>query len=218
LELSSLNTSGKDEKTREENLVLRQNLAVMGIVFMAASVATADDVGGSEIPVPSSAASTVVEEDWVRAAPYVAIAGVFGVEEMGSNLARDTNAKNGGGLNVRGGYRMGRYASVEIEGEWIREFGSGLQNPWLLTANLRVYYPFGPHGMIQPYLTGGAGVFVPKVHGENEVTGAYRVGAGIDFYITKNWSIGPAAEWVSTTSGDPAMRYVSCQFGVQYTF
>ncbi len=27
-----------------------------------------------------------------------AIAGVFGVEEMGSNLANDTHAKNGGGF------------------------------------------------------------------------------------------------------------------------
>ena len=200
--------------------MLRRNLAVLGAIFMAASVATADEVGGDDIRVPSSGSSggDIIEEDWVREAPYLGIAGVFGVEEMGSSLAAKTNAKNGGGLNVRGGYRMGRYASIEVEGEWIREFGSGLQNPWLLTANLRFYYPLGPHGRIQPFAVGGAGVFVPNVNGKNEVTGAYRAGIGVDFYITKNWSIGPAAEWVSTTSGDPAMRYVSCQFGVQYTF
>ena len=124
----------------------------------------------------------------------------------------------GGILNVRAGYRMFRYAAFEVEGEWIRKFGGGLENPYIITANLRFYYPFGPEDRIQPYAVGGVGVFVPNVNGKNEVTGGYRAGIGVDFYLTENWSIGPAAEWVSTTSEDPALQYISVQFGVQYMF
>ena len=157
-------------------------------------------------------------ESFVRQAPYLGISGVGAIEEVGSTLRAQVNAKNGGGVSVRGGYRMFRYASIEVEGEWIRELGKGLQNPYIITANLRFYYPLGPQDRIQPYAMGGIGVSVPNVNGKNEVTGGWRAGLGGDFYIDEHWSIGSSAEWVSTTNLDPALNYISLQLGVQYLF
>jgi len=198
-------------------------LLALGLTLAIASPIQADEMPDTEsINVPKAIADGLFRqtfsEDWVREAPYIGISGVFGVEEMGGDLAAVTNPSNGGGLNVRAGYRMFRYASIEIEGEWIRDFGSGLDNPYIITGNMRFYYPFGPNDRFQPYIVAGAGVMVPNVNGKNETTGGFRAGIGMDFYISEHWSIGPAAEWVSTTSENPALQYLSVQFGVQYMF
>lgn len=196
--------------------MLARMFAIAGLIAFMASGTLADDVDvDTDIDVDVDIDAT---ESFVRQAPYLGISGVGAIEEVGSTLRAQVNAKNGGGVSVRGGYRMFRYASIEVEGEWIRELGKGLQNPYIITANLRFYYPLGPQDRIQPYAMGGIGVSVPNVNGKNEVTGGWRAGLGVDFYIDEHWSIGSSAAWVSTTNLDPALNYISLQLGVQYLF
>ena len=183
--------------------MLARTLAIAGLIAFAAPGALADDEMG---------------DSFVREAGYLAIAGVGAIEHIGSSLEREVSAKNGGGLSVRGGFRMFRYAAIEVQGEWVESLGSGLKNPYNITCNLRFYYPLGPQDRIQPYALGGIGVNVPNVNGKNEVTGGWRAGVGVDFYINEHWSVGPSASWVSTVSNDPALAYISLQLGVQYLF
>ena len=182
--------------------MLARTLAIAGLIAFIAPGALADDEGDS----------------FVREAAYLAISGVGALEQVGGSLKDQVNPSNGGGFSVRGGFRMFRYASIEVEGEWVHDLGSGLKNPYNMTCNLRFYYPFGPQDRIQPYALGGIGVNVPNVNGKNKVTGGWRAGVGIDYYINEHWSIGPSASWVSTVSNDPALAYISLQLGVQYLF
>ncbi len=181
--------------------MLARTLAIAGLIAFIAPGALADD-----------------EDSFVREAGYLAISGVGAFEQIGKSLEREVNPSDGGGLSVRAGYRMFRYASIEVEGEWVYELGSGLKNPYNITCNLRFYYPMGPQDRIQPYALGGIGVSVPNVNGDNHVTGGWRAGVGVDYYINEHWSVGPSASWVSTVSNDPALAYVSVQLGVQYLF
>ena len=186
--------------------MLARTLAITGLIAFIAPGALADDEEND------------LGDSVVREAGYLAISGVGALEQVGSSLKENVNPKNGAGLSVRGGYRMFRYASIEVEGEWVHDLGSGLKNPYNITCNLRFYYPVGPQDRIQPYALGGIGVSVPNVNGKNEVTGGWRAGIGVDYYINEHWSVGPSAAWVSTVSNDPALAYVSVQLGVQYLF
>ena len=186
--------------------MLARTLAIAGLIAFIAPGALADDEEND------------LSDSFVREAGYLAISGVGALEQVGSSLKEHVDPKNGAGLSVRAGYRMFRHASIEVEGEWVHDLGSGLKNPYNITCNLRFYYPVGPQDRIQPYALAGIGVSVPNVNGKNEVTGGWRAGIGVDYYINEHWSGGPSAAWVSTVSNDPALAYVSVQLGVQYLF
>ena len=187
--------------------MLARTLAALSLVAFLAPVALADDYES-------------LDESWTRATGYLGAAGVAGIAESmaGAKLASDVGSGDNGGISVRAGYRMGRNVSIEAEAEWLRALGSGLKNPYFITLNFRFYYPLGENDRIQPYAIAGIGVSVPNVNGKNEVTGGYRAGVGVDYYLTPNWSMGPSAQWVATTSGDPALSYIAIKFGIEYHF
>ena len=150
LELSSLNTAGKDEKTREENLVLRQNLAMMGmgIIFMTASVATADDVAGSDIPVPSSAGSVAEDEvapDYARRGVYLELDGQAMVNVFRGGEPGDAAS---GGVGARAGWHVGSRVAVELQYEWIDQLQNDSAN--LMTINGKSLHPYRTHSALRP--------------------------------------------------------------------
>mgnify|MGYP003793645099 FL=1 len=185
--------------------MLARTLAALSLAAFLAPVALADGHDS-------------LDESWTNATGYLGAAGVAGISELGASLERDVDSGDSGGISLRAGYRMGRNVSIEAEAEWLRALGSGLKNPYFITLNFRFYYPLGENDRIQPYAIAGIGVSVPNVNGKNEVTGGYRAGVGVDYYLTPNWSMGPSAQWVATTSGDPALSYVAIKFGIEYHF
>ena len=189
--------------------MLARTLAALSLAAFLAPVALADGHDS-------------LDESWTNATGYLGAAGVAAQAKLGASLKRDVDSggsrSDGGGLSLRAGYRMGRNVSIEAEAEWLRALGSGLKNPYFITLNFRFYYPLGENDRIQPYAIAGIGVSVPNVNGKNEVTGGYRAGVGVDYYLTPNWSTGPSVQWVATTSGDPALSYVAIKFGIEYHF
>ena len=84
--------------------MLARTLAIAGLIAFIAPGALADD-----------------EDSFVREAGYLAISGVGAFEQIGKSLEREVNPSDGGGLSVRAGYRMFRYASTT---PWAPKIGS----------------------------------------------------------------------------------------------
>ena len=210
-----LNTAGKDEKTREENLVLRQNLAMMGIIFMTASVATADDVGGSDIPVPSSSGSVAEEEpapDYARRGVHLEVDGqamvnVFRGGEPGHAAS--------GGVGARAGWHVGSRVAVELQYEWIDQLQNDSAN--LMTINGKIFILTG---RIQPFARVGLGAIFGDVPGESSMKSSFvaRFGLGGDFWIDENWAVTVFADYVLPTSHFHRLNFISTGAGIRYRF
>ena len=158
-----------------------------------------------------------------REAGYLGISGVYARQDMSDSNSIGLRVGDSGGLSARMGFRMMRYAAVEIEGEWLHNLGSGIENPWNITANLKAIYPLGPQDRIQPYLVGGAGVMSARLKRADRASyvatdGVYKIGGGIDFFLTRHWVAGTAAVWTNGMSKRPGLTHISIQAGVSYVF
>ena len=129
------------------------------------------------------------------------------------------------GLDVRLGLRLGKPLAMELQGDWnhgVREL-----DLWIVTTNFRLYYSeFDAIADVFPdplqlYLVGGAGVMGgdPFTVGDDyQVVGAFRVGLGVDYYVTENIALDVGAEWVTGTSFFNEISYLKFATGIQYNF
>ncbi len=157
-----------------------------------------------------------------REAGYLGISGIYGVEEFTDGDSAGLRLRSGGGFSARVGFRMFRWAAMELEGEYLDSLGKDVASPWNVTANLKAIYPFGPEDRIQPFLLGGAGVmsaeFTRAGSTTEETDGVFKIGGGVDFFVTRNWVAQVATSWVSHISREPGIRYVAVKAGVTYNF
>jgi opacity protein-like surface antigen len=158
-----------------------------------------------------------------REAGYLGISGVYARQDMSDSNSIGLRVGDSGGLSARMGFRMMRYAAVEIEGEWLYNLGSGIENPWNIIANFKAIYPLGPQDRIQPYLVGGAGVtsarFKPAGRPSYvDTDGVYKLGGGLDFFLTRHWVVGTEASWTNGMSKSPGLTHISVEAGVTYVF
>lgn len=154
------------------------------------------------------ASTSTGEDEFQRRGVYLGVSGAFGIslfQDQTDDLlppTANTNLGNSAGVNARIGYRIVEWLAVEAQYEWLDRFNlfpgpdtSASFTPNTITGNLRLILPFG---QIQPYALAGVGVGVWTVErdlatqsGSASGTGfAYRLGAGVDFYLTKNWLLG----------------------------
>jgi hypothetical protein len=104
-----------------------------------------------------------------------------------------------------------------------------------LTMNLRVY-PLTTvidgwvgsrlEHRIQPYVVGGFGLVTTNwvyqrggiYRFDRVLSGAYRVGGGIDFYVSKQVALTTGVDWVDGMGRLNDLGYLSASLGVQYNF
>ena len=128
---------------------------------------------------------------------------------------------NGGGFNIRGGYRVSDHLAVEMQFEYVDGFsGFGVDlEAWNLMANGKVFLLTGRS---QPYGLFGIGVFEGKASAGglsiDDTDFAIRVGGGIDFYVNDNIVLGPEIAWVKPTGNMEDFSYLTIGAGLQYRF
>jgi opacity protein-like surface antigen len=195
-------------------------------------------LGVAALLVSTAALAQDEEEEklWNENGIYVQLAGTYGIEEFGDDIAGDDSL----GLNVRAGLRAARWLSIEAEFEWLSgmdPYGISQTSDWATTFNLRIYPLTNMilNGRIQPYVLMGAGlssfrslgdctVFVPgtgcTAWGESRNYGfASRWGAGVDAYVTEKIAITVGASYL-WSAGTPVedLNYISVSWGVMYRF
>lgn len=169
---------------------------------------------------------------------YLALSGMYNHDVSSGSL--EGYAGDSGGVTGRMGFRVGSMVAIEIQGDWNEELSEGKgkkRRGFAVTTNLRVY-PLtkviddlvGSSGLehrIQPYVVAGVGVITARAmthqHGgtpyrERALNGAFRLGGGIDYYLTERIALSAGSEWVVGTGRLNDLGYVTASLGAQYNF
>jgi len=186
----------------------------------------------------AAAVSRADDAEFARRGAYLAIGASRGFNEFEDTFhdAMDTNAvrvDDTWGLNARAGYRFTSWFALEGEYEWLDRFEATLGPVDLaqvtthtLTMNVRFIAPLG---RVQPYFMLGVGATIfdvpsPSFVGVDGAVPSGRLGAGFDFYVTRNLLLNVGAEGVLNDakvdgfSNGHGLDYVALQFGFGYRF
>jgi opacity protein-like surface antigen len=200
----------------------------------------------------SAIAASAAAEDFSRSGPYLGVGGTFGTDlfendvedavEDATGTSVDLDIDDSWGLNAVLGYRMLSFVATELQYEYIDSFQIDVDVPadsrleltgHVATLNLKLVLPTW---RIQPYLLLGIGAAFYSAEGSvlstnlfenDEWVLAGRVGAGIDFYLTRHLVLNVAATTVLTAdeiSEDfnltdmGGLNYVAVQGGLQIRF
>jgi opacity protein-like surface antigen len=161
-------------------------------------------------------------------------------DELRGEMTDEIEFDNSFGINGRFGYRCHSRFSVETEIEWTNGFEADIEKetsgkvgttdlePIVVTTNAKAYLMTG---RIQPFLLAGLGLMrmeykerdttrdpVPsdKKQRYRKTRFAMKIGAGVDYYLTKNVVVGLDVDYVNGFSLD--VDYVLIGGGVQYRF
>jgi hypothetical protein len=157
---------------------------------------------------------------------YLGLMGMY-THDVSSGRIEDL-VDNSYGLAGRMGFRMGPMAAIELQGDW--NYGLNDLSGFSITANLRFYPLTGVIDRvtgsswfahrIQPYAVGGVGMISAKLPGERyrDLSGAFRLGGGIDFYVTPRIALSLGSEWVTGVGRLNDLGYVNAGLGLQYNF
>ena len=161
-----------------------------------------------------------------------------GRTNSGPHFQGNLSLKDSFGFKGRAGYRCHRYASAEVEVEWIDSFegtafpevgqtGDFDVQPLVVTANARGYLPLW-NDRIQPFVLGGGGVATIKTKenkigarghkNKRETEFAFRVGGGVDFYATPHIVLTLETDYMRPAGKLHNYDYVSIGLGMQYRF
>jgi len=162
-------------------------------------------------------------------AVYLAVAGLAAFDDRNDLWFPNWgDADVEGGVTARVGVRLGAPAAVELQGDWIDLDAWDDNDNWTITFNMRVYPTlYEPIGLeeifpkvLQPYLVAGAGALGGT--GDNgdpyQLNGAFRLGAGTDFYVTEKIALSFGYEWLTGTGHWSKRDARNLVLGVQYNF
>ncbi len=215
-------------RTRVHGLRVLVLLLVAGSVLLAAAgVASADSEFGVGDPFG-----------------YLAVSGLAAFDDRGDLwLWNWGSADVDGGVTARAGFRIGAPVAIELQGDWVNLKAWRKSDRWTTTANLRIYPSqidytemtgetlfdrMGP-GLdsvwgifpkrLQPYLVAGAGVIGGDPSGDDyQLNGAFRLGAGTDFYVTEQMAVSFGYEWLTGTGYWSKADTRNLTLGIQYNF
>lgn len=154
--------------------------------------------------------------DYGHAGGYVGVGGgyAWNVGDLPDEIMFDSGAVSGWL-----GYRIDKLASIELQGEWLN--GMKDINGFTIIANLN-WYPlsyYRPGGFLQPFFVTGAGIMVAKLPGRGTaLNGAFRLGGGLDAYLSEHWSVRIKGEWVTGVGRLNDIAYTPITLGVQYNW
>ncbi len=204
---------------------------------MRKSLSLAVTIGSVLAAIPGLAQDST--PDYARPGPYlgvgVAIASFTDLEQSAEDALLDlgyvfdVTVDTGVGADIRGGYRISRYAAIEAEFEILPSIDASIPGTrfaeidfFALTANAK-FFPIT--GRIQPFALVGLGV----LHGEvKDTLGfdisdtvadlAFRVGGGLDVYITEHVALTAGVTYLRGTGDVSDSSYISTSIGAQYRF
>jgi opacity protein-like surface antigen len=183
------------------------------------------------------AASTPARADWVWVNnryynPYARPHFYMGIEGQGIVVLGATGPNafldHGGGFDLFVGARLNRWAALEFgwqatfHNPEVDDFGREVDRVGLQALTLDAkFYPV--HGRVQPYLSGGAGLYLLGDSFSVFSEGAgFQLGGGIDFWLTRHMSLGLRAQYrgvdmvdYDTHNDDTYLSLLS--FGVDFT-
>ena len=191
----------------------------------------------------AASVSRAADEEFLRRGAYVGIGASRGLNFF-DDAFQDAFRSNAvevndtWGLNARAGYRFTKWFALEGEYEWLDRFQAGVGTfdiaevtTHTVTVNVRFVAPIG---RIQPYFLMGFGGTFFDVHNQSffgvdtdDAVPCGRIGAGFDFYVTRNLLLNLGAEGVLNDAkvqshfiGDSGhgLEYVALQFGLGYRF
>lgn len=159
---------------------------------------------------------------YARPGVYIGAGGAYAIEDFNSNL----NWGNAPGFNGRLGYRFHPHVAVEAMIERMDAFEpKGFNNTvkfktWTGTLNTKV---FALTGRFQPYGLVGIGAMRVDRHysgwsNSHDTDLAYRVGVGLDSYLTENWLVNVEVSNVNPTGDVDGTTYYSLGGGIQFRF
>ena len=152
---------------------------------------------------------------------YLAVSGLF-AWDVGE---WDSGNNENGGATFRAGVRVGAPLAFELQGDYTNLKAWRKVNRWDMTLNFRVYPTqlellkgFVPD-FVQPYVVAGAGVMGGDPAGDKyQLSGAFRLGLGSDFYLTEQLALSLGCEWVTGTSFWSDAEALNLTLGLQYNF
>jgi len=157
---------------------------------------------------------------------YIGAGGQHAWENFSNTDGIDVD--NSFGINLRAGYQLMKYLAIEANYDWYNGFdlkwsGYDLGSIMVQTAmiDLKGMYPIND---FVPYVRLGGGWMWAKFDGKNGYGNssdndfAWDFGAGIDYYINKNISIGPNIKYVIGTGNLDNIKYTAVGFGLEYHF
>lgn len=160
-------------------------------------------------------------------AAYLALSGMVtydDIEDLKFWEYGSSDSKVHYGLTGRAGFRLGAPLAIEIQGDWNDANAWRDDDNWIMTANFRVYpvqyfMDTEDYDVLQPYGVAGAGVLGGDPQGDKyQLNGAFRVGVGLDFYVTEQVALSAGYEWVTGTGYWSHRDSRNFIFGVQYNF
>jgi hypothetical protein len=159
---------------------------------------------------------------------YLAVSGLVAFDDRGDLWAWNWDSADAdGGVTARAGVRLADSVAFELQGDWVNLDVWDDNDNWTLTANFRIYpttleevegvLPFPER--LQPYLVAGAGVIGgdPK-NDPYQLNGAFRLGAGTDFYLTEQMAVSFGYEWITGTGYWSEVDTRNLVLGLQYNF
>jgi hypothetical protein len=176
---------------------------------------------GVSILLLSAATAQAQSEYGSELGSYIGVSGFYALDTSSGDVD-DISDSSDGGVAVRGGFRIGPALAIELQGDYNNSWTDF--DIWTLTTNFRVYplqmEAFGGEvGRFQPYVIVGVGVIGGSPDSDPyQLNGAFRMGGGVNFYLTEKLAIDAGTEWTVGTGYWSDASYMKFGLGLQYNF
>jgi hypothetical protein len=210
-------------------------IAVFGLALLAPGAAWAQY--GYPAPYQSYGAPIAGGPPMDRSGLYLGF-GAFGDEVINQANSAVDFLTAGGGYNLMLGWRLNPMFALEFGVG--QGFHNNVSDAWgntldylsltQVTVDLKVILPM-PNGQFQPFLQGGAGLYVLADAFSSEIAsgGGVQLGGGLDFWLNPWWSVGGRVlyhgvqfnsftEPQARRSNAPFLSTVSLEFNAQVHF
>lgn len=163
---------------------------------------------------------------------YVGVGGNYAFENLDDVGDVDIDAV--WGINARAGYQFNKLFSVEFVYDYLDKFSADDVDAGVQIMTFIIAGKISPNigsEIVRPYITAGAGLmhgeidsifyidgFEPIKESRSDDNFCAKIGAGIDFYATKNISIDIEGSYVMGFDTMDWIKYVNLNLGVAYHF
>jgi opacity protein-like surface antigen len=170
----------------------------------------------------------------------------FNTSDLNNDLrpyGLNVSFSNAPGFNAKVGYHFSKWFSAEFVYDYFTDFSwnqttriSGVPVTFDAKVKLMTFMVAGKLSpdirseVVRPYITAGAGIMYGKIDATASAAGysftawssdydaCAKIGAGIDFYVTKNISIGIEGNYVMGFGNMDEIKYANLNLGVAYHF
>jgi len=153
-------------------------------------------------------------DDEFHAAPYLGVAGTWGIEQFENDGGR---SHDGVGLDTRLGFRFLPYLAAEAEWEYFPGFDTPLGGltTHALTANLKGFLVNENTGPFEPYALVGVGALISDRRGSGDYGLAMRFGGGMNMKFSDHVAFKVEGSYVQPTGDVDDLEYVSVVWGLE---